>query len=614
MNTSDVLYLSASHHNEIDTLSLTIESCISLFIYHYCELNIEIDFIQREEITYPFVIPIQALCGVKYTISHTKQISTQDTNFLLPAVVTDHGKTIIAGLCAVLRWTIKNHLVEYPNHFCKNLLGFRGGCLVACTENSIWTKFCELQIPNSVNDVSQKLKHEETLTEVPENLILLEAHLQRHVRTHNILKRKLDIAKQIKQNSVTSSSGDATEFNANFTLYDQNSIPVDGSDLQKKLQNMSITEKSDEFCLNHSYLEGIDLTLADMIAFPCVQYLLSHLPSQVSSYLKNVTKWYRNMCSNTLILKAVKKTGIIFESLSENDVLQESSINITVPDVSQISLYKRDPSHTKMKCKHQSPDKIVSLLLTTGIHPKYDQNYSSKLQWENLPSVLHPAHGDLPQKRLDRKCQQLESIVTSVLKIAKDNQVIVEFCAGGGHVGLLLAYFLPNCKIMLIENKESSMIRAKVRASKLGLENIFFYQCNLDYFTGSFDIGVSLHACGVATDLVIQQCITKKASFVCCPCCYGSIQDTHLLMYPLSKKFQSTELSKKDYTLLAHFADRNEVNTPTADQGEVCMGLIDTDRAFYAQEQGYKTYLTTLQPVTCSPKHNLLIGISPLQV
>lgn len=72
-----------------------------------------------------------------------------------------------------------------------------------------------------------------------------------------------------------------------------------------------------------------------------------------------------------------------------------------------------------------------------------------------------------------------------------------------------------------------------------------YLQCNLDYFTGSFDIGISLHACGVATDLVIQQCIKKQASFVCCPCCYGNIQDTHLLNYPLSKKFQDTILSKK---------------------------------------------------------------------
>jgi hypothetical protein len=28
------------------------------------------------------------------------------------------------------------------------------------------------------------------------------------------------------------------------------------------------------------------------------------------------------------------------------------------------------------------------------------------------------------------------------------------------------------------------------------------FQGNMDYFSGKFDIGVSLHACGVATDLV----------------------------------------------------------------------------------------------------------------
>lgn len=49
----------------------------------------------------------------------------------------------------------------------------------------------------------------------------------------------------------------------------------------------------------------------------------------------------------------------------------------------------------------------------------------------SISNLLSPLLGDLPQKRLERKCQQLESIVSAVLKIAKDNQVIVEFCAGG---------------------------------------------------------------------------------------------------------------------------------------------------------------------------------------
>lgn len=58
----------------------------------------------------------------------------------------------------------------------------------------------------------------------------------------------------------------------------------------------------------------------------------------------------------------------------------------------------------------------------------------------NINCFFRLCTGDLPQKRLDRKCQQIESIVTAVLKIAKENQTIVEFCAGG--VSIIFHYIL----------------------------------------------------------------------------------------------------------------------------------------------------------------------------
>ena len=63
-------------------------------------------------------------------------------------------------------------------------------------------------------------------------------------------------------------------------------------------------------------------------------------------------------------------------------------------------------------------------------------------------------------------------------------------------------------------------------------------QTNLDYFTGDFDVGTCLHACGVATDLVLQRCLDKRASFVVCPCCYGAIQNPHTVLYPRSRAFK----------------------------------------------------------------------------
>ena len=54
-----------------------------------------------------------------------------------------------------------------------------------------------------------------------------------------------------------------------------------------------------------------------------------------------------------------------------------------------------------------------------------------------------------------------------------------------------------------------------------------------------------LHACGVATDMVLKQCLQNNASFVICPCCYGGIQNTHLITYPTSKYYQDAGIEYK---------------------------------------------------------------------
>jgi len=47
--------------------------------------------------------------------------------------------------------------------------------------------------------------------------------------------------------------------------------------------------------------------------------------------------------------------------------------------------------------------------------------------------------------------------------------------------------------VVLIENKELSLARAKDRSDELGLNNVWFIQANLDYFNGNFNIGVSVY-------------------------------------------------------------------------------------------------------------------------
>ncbi|KAK7912874.1 hypothetical protein WMY93_013085 [Mugilogobius chulae] len=43
---------------------------------------------------------------------------------------------------------------------------------------------------------------------------------------------------------------------------------------------------------------------------------------------------------------------------------------------------------------------------------------------------------------------------------------------------------------------------------------------------------VGLHACGVATDMVMEHCIQARAAFVISPCCYGFIQNANKFSFP----------------------------------------------------------------------------------
>ena len=45
---------------------------------------------------------------------------------------------------------------------------------------------------------------------------------------------------------------------------------------------------------------------------------------------------------------------------------------------------------------------------------------------------------------------QLENMAMAVMKLAKDGDRIVDFCSGGGHLGIVLAYLLPKSTVYLV--------------------------------------------------------------------------------------------------------------------------------------------------------------------
>ena len=102
----------------------------------------------------------------------------------------------------------------------------------------------------------------------------------------------------------------------------------------------------------------------------------------------------------------------------------------------------------------------------------------------------------------------------------------------------------------------------------------------------------------------------RRSSFVIAPCCYGGIVSTTDTSYPKSTKFNCLEPNL--YHLLAHSADQTN-NDPSSEyniQGKNSMILIDLDRRLHAMEKGNyeKIEILTMDPVTCSPKNNMIVG------
>lgn len=547
---------------EKDGLVFSLESLIIIFVRKVCNtkrVQLKVVVLDRKaEVPY-FKID---LTNVKYQQLREADVPTiaQLCNF--PVIVV--GNTVVAGLCSVARQIIKSS----QNDSVKSLLGFRESCLVACSETSTWTKFCEVDIMCTIKSIIKCRKDYFSKDEVriPADVTRFEYHMAQPVKMHNIYK----VARE-----VNSDNGNAE------------GVP-----------------------LQHNFGEGPFMTLSDVILFPCFKIFTNLYPTRIlQEKLPLSLGWYNKMLQQDL-----PKIDFIFDS-SQCD--PSSFVNVIEENIPKQSLYISDSTRYKPQSRIYTKQfnienslSIVKALPIQIINEITPYGNSIVFDWSSIPLIINPLGGALPKKRAARKREQLENLVKPVLKLAKPNDRIVDFCSGSGHLGLLLAFCLPKCHVILVENKERSLVRAKERIESLKLKNVTLLQSNLDYFNAKFDVGVSLHACGVATDLVIKNCIRNRAHFVCCPCCYGGIHNCYHLTYPRSKTFSSCELKYAEYLNLAHAADQtHDSENAKTKQGYFCMDIVDTDRKLQAVEKGYKVYLGKLQPPSCTPKNNLLVGI-----
>ncbi|XP_076467808.1 glutathione S-transferase C-terminal domain-containing protein-like [Babylonia areolata] len=447
--------------------------------------------------------------------------------------------------------------------------------------------------------------------------------------------RQIRVEKEGVDVGVVEGAGDAEQLAS--SLLDKS---VEGKVSEQQVRQLVHSLSYLDVQFVHLYSEGVEMTIADLCLFSYFYVLLEGLQFQVSlleDHLPRVLTWLRHMvllprlelassrcafqlaCLKQALLKPEGKAGSSSSTKggkgnSGSEGGDGNSIRFCKPpmdDVTEDDMELSRRCRTKYRALKPEVQQALTSMKDRGIEPvvgSHPRGSDVKLDWDSLPASVHPRQGQVPAKRVERKCQQLENLVTAVMEVARPGDVIVDFCSGGGHLGLAIAHLLPHCKVYLVENKEESLLRAQGRIAALHSNNVVLFQCNMDYFVGPFEVGVCLHACGSATDMVLHHCLHNQAAFVICPCCYGSIQQTHLLTYPRSRQYQEKQVTYKEFLTLGHAADQTEFNIALEQQGRQCMNLVDSDRAQLAREAGYAVTLTSLQPLTCSPKNNLLIG------
>ncbi|KAM4750992.1 glutathione S-transferase C-terminal domain-containing protein isoform 2-T2 [Anableps anableps] len=540
------LYLEVCSHNEEPRLPL--HSSIVLFLLSYCKTKAFKVFLVRShsnnescsESPKDLLPESLSVCDFRTPEGLPRLVR----GCRLPAAVDESGRLCRAGLAVVLRHIITKTIEADPSRRdVQALLGFKKTCLKACAEVSKWTRLCELGIPSAVEEHLQNPTDQAQL--LPPAIVTLERRLAEPVKVHNddkIRRQKLQEQRRREKNGTSEGDGkpeldssqvsEGLELRAALAKLVVDSVPGGTTRENSEIRKVKTTDLPE---LEHVFAEGLYFTLTDVVLLPCIHQYLCSIQARAPNalhHLPRLLRWYGRVQEVPGVLRAAKDCGLILSTVqvptssltglsqqeNPDDLLLPEEAQEVTPDLHFVG----GPRPTMTKLKENAIEAVFSP------HPFP----SWTLPWDSLPAAINPTEGKMSNVRAIRKMHQLNNLVAMVTDVARPGDTVVDFCSGTGHVGIVLAYTLPDCQIILIENKEESLVRAQRRSAELGLTNIGFLQANLDYFTGPFQIGLALHACGIATDMVLEHCIQAGAAFVISPCCYGFIQNAVKFTFP----------------------------------------------------------------------------------
>lgn len=196
-----------------------------------------------------------------------------------------------------------------------------------------------------------------------------------------------------------------------------------------------------------------------------------------------------------------------------------------------------------------------------------------------------------------QKTHEVAALVKELSRVKKGARV-VDAAAGKSSVGLVAAEVLPFASLTVIERAPDRVSACREAASRLSRAVPVDVRAadvdDDDAWPEQPDAIVALHACGGASDRVIDQAIRVRTRWLfLVPCCYGA-----------SVPFLDDALE---------LADRLGAPDVATLRRRVGSALVDVERALRLEAAGYETEVNELVGATITP-HNLLFRARRTQV
>ncbi|AKT37663.1 methyltransferase [Chondromyces crocatus] len=206
-----------------------------------------------------------------------------------------------------------------------------------------------------------------------------------------------------------------------------------------------------------------------------------------------------------------------------------------------------------------------------------------------LQEIFIAAEGTALRKEDRKKSVEVAALLGEVARAGR-RRLLVDAAAGKAYVGLLAAELLEAREVVLIERDASRVSACESAIPKLaGRPAVSVRQGDVGdhaLWPADPDVVTALHACGEASDRVLDAAVRAQARWLfLVPCCYAG-----------AVPFSATAEARLDALGVPRHAEVRR---------RLVMGLIDAERTLRLEAAGYETTVVPFVAPTVTP-HNLL--------